>query len=482
MLVTSVLTYRDEHTWRTLSSLSGHIMDNLVPCCYCSGLVQEEGLQCSNCQRKYHFRCGTGLDNITDRTITKALKDVTFKCSLCKVGEKNALIHTVITINQAFNEAKHAAEFHPGDLVEDVAIVTDHTPVAEATEPVLPTQPGDGVPPVLPTQPGDGVHPVAGAEPGTREAEADTRRRGPSLSSNGTPVDVRNRFRTSVNKHELRRIKRCKGMLYGIKHVNPNTKTLLILDSNGRGVRDEDIDSDGSISIKSVGGLCVSATTTALKECKARYPQIKTLVFGLGTNDRLHARDHPGTKEEYIKALDSAAKVVFPTAVIQFILPFGAIKGLCEEFIRDLGKAITNSGVGWRQHKPPTMKGKLMPPNNIHLTESGRQAYIVWLRKVFAPQCVAPSKVAVSNAPNPDLSHQNLRVRDDTNSVDQRVRVSDNVSSNEASLNRSTLINQGGETNFSRLFIDTLIKDRLYEILAPPGSDKHLLNRPWPWR
>ena len=201
----------------------------------------------------------------------------------------------MITINQAFNEAKHAAEFHPGDLVEDVAIVTDHTPVAEATEPVLPTQPGDGVPPVLPTQPGDCVHQVAGAEPGTREAEADTRRRGPSLSSNGTPVDVRNRFRTSVNKHELRRIKRCKGMLYGIKHVNPNTKTLLILDSNGRGVRDEDIDSDGSISIKSVGGLCVSATTTALKECKARYPQIKTLVFGLGTNDRLHRTYTRGT-------------------------------------------------------------------------------------------------------------------------------------------------------------------------------------------
>ena len=467
-------------------------MDNLVPCCYCSGLVQEEGLQCSNCHRKYHFRCGTGLDNICDRTITKALKDVTFKCSLCKIGEKNTLIHTVITINQAFNEAKHAVEFHPGELVEDVAIVTDHPaveiPAAEVTEPVLPTQPGDGVPPVLPTQPGDGVHPVPGAEPGintntgTREAEADTRRRGPSLSSNGTPVDVRNRFRTSVNKHELRRIKRCKGMLYGIKHVNPNTKTLLILDSNGRGVRDEDIDSDGSISIKSVGGLCVSATTTALKECKVRYPQIKTLVFGLGTNDRLHARDHPGNKEEYIKALDIAAKVVFPTAVIQFILPFSAIKGLCDEFVQDLGKAITSSGVGWRQHKPPTMKGKLMPPNNIHLTESGRQAYIVWLRKVFAPQCVAPRKVAVSNAPNPDLSHQNLRVRDDTNSVDQRIRVSDNVSSNEASLNRSTLINQGGETSFNRLFIDTLIKDRLYEILAPPGSDKHLLNRPWPWR
>ena len=477
-------------------------MDNLVPCCYCSGLVQEEGLQCSNCHRKYHFRCGTGLDNITDRTISKALKDVTFKCSLCKVGEKNALIHTVITINQAFNEAKHRAEFHPGNLVEDVAIVTDHpaveTPAVEVTEPVLPTQPGDGVPlvlptqpgdgvpPVLPTQPGDGVQPVPGAEPGTntntgsREEEADTRRRGPSLSSNGTPGDVRNRFRTSVNKHELRRIKRCKGMLYGIKHVNPNTKTLLILDSNGRGVRDEDIDSDGSISIKSVGGLCVSATTTALKECKVRYPQIKTLVFGLGTNDRLHARDHPGNKEEYIKALDTAAKVVFPTASIQFILPFSAIKGLCDEFVQDLGKAITSSGVGWRQHKPPTMKGKLMPPNNIHLTESGRQAYIVWLRKVFAPQCVAPRKVAVNNAPNPDLSHQNLRVRDDTNSVDQRIRVSDNASSNEASLNRSTLINQGGETSFNRLFIDTLIKDRLYEILIPPGSDK--FNRPWPWR
>ena len=175
-------------------------------------------------------------------------------------------------------------------------------------------------------------------------------------------------FSPVVSVAEQRRIKRCKGMLHGLKHIPSTVDTLLILDSNGRSISGEDIDGSGNkICARAIGGLCVSATTTALTDLKITYPKIKTLAFGLGTNDHLHARQHPGDIEVYVQLLNTAARKVFPEAKIHFILPFSAIKGLNQDFVNKLDQAIRNSGVGWKILKTPSMKGNLEPPSFIHL-------------------------------------------------------------------------------------------------------------------
>ena len=80
-------------------------------CRICSTEAKDE-LHCSRCAQKYHFNCGTGLSNVSFRTITK---DAVFLCPICCLGANNALVHAVITANQVFLENKHATHFDPGD-------------------------------------------------------------------------------------------------------------------------------------------------------------------------------------------------------------------------------------------------------------------------------------------------------------------------------------------------------------------------------
>lgn len=151
-------------------------------------------------------------------------------------------------------------------------------------------------------------------------------------------------------------------------------------------ITSEDIDGLGKkFFVRGIGGLCVSATTNALKECKVKYPKIKTLAYGLGTNDHLHAREHPGERTEYIKELNEASKKVFPNATIHFVLPFSAIKGLSVQYVQGLSDSIRAAGVGWKVHKTPSMRGHLTAPQMIHITPAGRVIFTLWLRKIFTP-------------------------------------------------------------------------------------------------
>lgn len=334
-------------------------------CCCCSGLIGGFGLDCDSCDRRFHFGCGTGLSNVGERTITTYLSECVFRCPLCVIGERNNLIPTVININQLFNTNKLQ------ELQKELSAAKE--PVDDsAKEPV-----GDDIVENVKT---DGESEIK--EPPPKELPANV-----TPPKERVPEKPRNSdgFTQKVSRSELTRIKRCKGVLYGL-NVYTTADTVLILDSNGRGIRGDQIDQNNRVVVKAIGGLCVSATTTALKECKARYPNIRKVAYGLGTNDRLHAHQHPGNKETYLKELDTATKVVFPNASIHFILPFSAISGLCKKFVDDLSDAINSSGVGWKRHRPPSMQDKLMPPNRIHLTPSGKEGHIEWLKKIFAPR------------------------------------------------------------------------------------------------
>ena len=95
-------------------------------------------------------------------------------------------------------------------------------------------------------------------------------------------------------------------MLYGLKHMGKDIDTIILLDSNGRDMKGEDV--GDRVHIRSLGGLCVAATAMALNEVKLVFTQVKRFVVGLGTNDHLHSQEHPGDIVTYLRELEMAVK------------------------------------------------------------------------------------------------------------------------------------------------------------------------------
>ena len=95
------------------------------------------------------------------------------------------------------------------------------------------------------------------------------------------------------------------------------------------------------------------------------------------------------------------------------IIPISAIEGLSDSYLRSLSLAILESGVGWKKHLPPSMKGKMTAPDYVYLSQSGRKSFLNWLTKQFASNSVSravqPAQLmfntSSSNSPSSDLKH-----------------------------------------------------------------------------
>ena len=207
------------------------------------------------------------------------------------------------------------------------------------------------------------------------------------------------------NSHELERIRKCKGALFNIKkNMTDAVKTIILLDSNGRSIRDEDVGGEHakSVIVRNVGGLCMPAASEAIRRANLVYPHIKSVVLGIGTNDKLHGvgKIHKEDPSVYVKELDGAVRKMFPGATISYILPFREIHGIDDAFLDSLKTAIKSSNVKWKILIPPSVKGKLAPPENIHLQPKFRWIFAKWLRKLFMPQA---SSTVTSSQPATQL-------------------------------------------------------------------------------
>ena len=252
-----------------------------------------------------------------------------YKRPICVVASSYDFLHLVLNKHeQLAKPAVPAATEEAEDTVE------------ESVEPPPPTHPpqqqtvGEGVvPAVEPTTPqqqqqtgnlhADLSHLSSVSRMTRRSISPITngqRPRTSTVASNGS-------FRPVLSHHESRRVKRCKGMLYGLRNIPATVDSLILLDSNGRDIMADNIDNNsGKLVVREIGGLCVPATTEALKQCKPRYPKIKRVYMGLGTNDELHRQEHRGERSIYMKELDTELRKVFPKAEIHFLLPFSSIK------------------------------------------------------------------------------------------------------------------------------------------------------------
>lgn len=351
-------------------------------CFLCTEVLKtdpEWQLQCASCDRKLHYACGIGYaEPVKAFRISQGKQQ--YNCPICIVAQNYDFLHLALKQHETKARDRNAEEVGVESVdTESQNSDSAHSQTAEAP----PASPGPGDPGASP----------APSEHGDADVTLnDGRRRSRTSTMNSGGVD----FRVVVSRSEQQRIARCKKVLYNLKNVPSSVDTVILLDSNGNNIKSEDIDGGGNkLCLRQVGGLCVSATTSALKQCRVRYPKIKKVVYGLGTNDHLHAHEHAGERTKYIKELDHVTRKTFPNAQVHFILPFSAIEGLGEGYTKNLAKSISVTHVGWKVHTPPSMKHKLMSPAKIHINPSGRVIFTLWLRKLFAPN---PPVVNVLNA------------------------------------------------------------------------------------
>ena len=378
----------------------------MMKCLLCTDDVQDDQveLKCHSCQHVLHYLCGMGYADPV-RAFKTSVGKQQYKCPVCVVASSYDFIHLVLKKHeQLAKPAVPAATEEAEDTVEeseepppppppDVETnITQQQTVGERVEPVV-----ELTTPQL-QQTGNihanlshlssvsrvsrmSVSPITNGQP---------RQRTSTVGSNGS-------FRTVLSHHEFRRVKRCKGMLYGLRNIPATVDSMILLDSNGRDIMADKIDNNsGKLCVREIGGLCGPATTEALKQCKPRYPKIKRVFLGLGTNDELHRQEHRRESSVYMKELDTELRKVFPKAEIHFLLPFSGIKGLGNGYVDSLAAAIRDAGVRWKIHRPPAMKGKLMKPKFVHLTQDGRQIFTKWLKR----ECGYESPPSASDLPS----------------------------------------------------------------------------------
>ena len=168
-----------------------------------------------------------------------------------------------------------------------------------------------------------------------------------------------------------------------LSSLSNDTDTLLILDSNGRNLDPNQMDPTGHTETRWTGGLCLPAAVYGLKHYKRRHPNVKQVLYGVGTNDALHSEEHaPNERSNYIRMLHRESARIFPEAKVSFILPPPGITNVDIGYIDSLARDIKGANVPIRQLRSPGMRGKLQR-DKVHLTRDGVQSMTEWLQRVL---------------------------------------------------------------------------------------------------
>ena len=352
-------------------------------CSFCStDLGEEEGLSCNTCEKKFHFKCGTGLTNVTPqkrqrtRSLSTVLSDCEFKCPLCRIGEKNHLINSVIVINQLFNENKHAAEFNPAAIVQEETDAVEPVVHDDAVEPVVHD---DTVEPVMEEAAKSPVPKVLPSGSGAANNRAEPTEPEPPLP----PCIVKAKV-SPLHEADKGRVKKLSYVLNTLLRLPGHPNTVLLGDSHFTHMDGKEIDpDDDQVRVRSAGGLCIPSAVHALASHKPIHRKVKTVVWNLGTNDATHSHQHCSEdRHKYLSLLYSESVCVFPKAVINFILPPGGLRGVSKSFIDELEEDLKLTCPKIILFRPPSMRNKTSK-GGIHLNDKGRAVFIRFLRSSF---------------------------------------------------------------------------------------------------
>ena len=348
-----------------------------ISCRICDEQAINE-LQCSVCKYALHFYCGLGF-TIPDE-LRETLNLAEFKCPICVVGAQYELLHRALDSHRIqSSEPQRSRAPSPivkrNDTILEIygeTVVSEHdddTKLINLEDTRREVLSGSG----RPTQPTVGV----GVE---------------VSSGSGRPTQPIASEKTELKSLRQPCISKVKNLSYILRSLHSNlpghATTLFIGDSLQKGLVKKDIDSVAdSVRIRSVGGLCVVATTMALSQHKRPLPKIKKLVFTLGINDCLHSDSHHLEEtNRYFKGLEVEASRVFPNATLHFVLPYkGMVSRDASSFQQsDLENILKEQCPKIRRHIPPSLKGKVND-GGIHPSEAGNNTLTKWYSKIFVP-------------------------------------------------------------------------------------------------
>lgn len=362
------------------------------PCRLCSGeTVEDEVLSCTKCHKTYHFKCGTGLSDVAQRPLERLFLQP-FKCPLCTIGEKNTLVHIVLTINQIHNEGKHAQTFDLGNAL-DTSVQDDAAPEAVVTPPVAPPVAVVTPAAVNPAVPG----PPAADNPAVPGSPAAQGPADPQVRDNATaeghqrdgrpplPPSLAGESLAPLHDHDESRSNKFGYLLNSFYRLPGHPNTFCGGDSHLTHLDGKEVDPvDDQVRVRSAGGLCIPATVHALAHHKRVYKKFRKVIWCLGTNDALHGREQHCAEDrvKYLRLLYSESCRIFPQASINFVLPFVGLKGVSKPFINDLERDIKSACPDMLVFRPPTMRNKI-GQKGLHLNRSGRLSFIKFLRETF---------------------------------------------------------------------------------------------------
>ena len=279
-----------------------------------------------------------------------------------------------VSTNQTYNTSQHAKHF-----LLDKNFLSGTRPTV-AAEVHVDTAPATAVQGDSDDESDSEVEPVDGD---TAEGE-----RPPPPANLQQERDVEEEVATDdfvqIHPADVTRSKRLSLILNTLKNLPGHKTTLILGDSNTHGVHGDKVDPEnGTVAVRSFGGLCIVAAVHALQKYQFSHKNIKKLVWSLGTNDALHRNQHcPDDSVKYIKALYTESARVFPKATVAFILPFAGIKGVSDEFRKDLDDVIKENCPKMKRHYPPSMRNKF-DKGGVHINFAGKRAYVEFLMKHF---------------------------------------------------------------------------------------------------
>ena len=340
--------------------MARHVSGENMTCITCSEDATDATMDCVNCKSSIHV-IGCSEPDLCTRTILeswgpwqKKYPNIQFSCMDCLRGMESGINVSpnnkmadmegkIIALNEEFAQLKKT-------LQKDI-------PPVHVAQPNVPEQEGLNAAPVT----------------NNNNISNDAEQAAALDSYNFQPLSEADTGRANkllrfLTNRDLRRV-----------------KTVFIIDSNGNGIKDKHLDSDGGCKVVTSGGLCIVGAVHALHKFKATHRNVKKVVYVIGTNDQLHPKQHdPSERVRYIKALHSETLRCFPNAHVNLVLPFGGTK-IDYKNIEALAKDITEADVAIKQYRGPNMRNKLNG-DNLHMNPEGKSVFKDFLRSRFIPK------------------------------------------------------------------------------------------------
>ena len=366
-------------------------------CTVCRVQVNNE-FQCKRCKCQLHYTCALGFDPPDDLKGSNARGD--FMCAPCIVGTDYDLLHRALEAHRRCQPPQITQSEDGDDHVADTSAPVksprrrarrrrksqQHLVVRKEAINVSRGESSD-----------EGDHSsTADSDAANIQGDADSREEAASQAGSLRSVnlvdDDDDVTMCPINPACMTRSKRESYILNTIKNFPDHVDTLCGGDSMLHGVDGKVIDPEGSINVRSVGGLCVVAAVSALRRHDQCHRRIKRVIWYLGTNDFLHQSQHclevnedkPNAQQQYLGLLDSECRRVFPEAVVTFILPFSGSDKVPESHIKQLSGDIKAACPRFNVCQPPSMRNKLSR-DGVHLSRDGKRELVKFLQSKFAP-------------------------------------------------------------------------------------------------